>query len=107
MRYPPICTDIGATPIMTLGAQIWAICALTRLAAAKMQQKVCGRLTGENVTQHTLDIRGYVDTARAYVILAMTALRGHPGRQVLAVILARNAVLGRVPSDPLHSAGKR
>ena len=34
-----------------------------------------GRLTSEDVTQHRLDIRSYIDTARKHGTDAITALR--------------------------------
>ncbi len=41
----------------------------------KTQQKISGRLTSEDVTQHRLDIRGYIDTARKHGQDVMTVLR--------------------------------
>lgn len=45
------------------------------LRPAKTQQKISGRLTSEDVTQHRLDIRSYIDTARKNGVNAMVALR--------------------------------
>ena len=45
------------------------------LRPTKTQQKISGRLTSEPVTQHRLDIRSYIDTARKHGINVMTALR--------------------------------
>ncbi len=45
------------------------------LRPLKTQQKISGRLTGEDVTQDRLDIRSYLDTARKHGINVMTALR--------------------------------
>ncbi len=42
----------------------------------KTQQKISGRLTSHQVTQHRLDIRGYIDTARKHGQDVMTVLRG-------------------------------
>src|SRR5215211_7845518 len=54
------------------------------LRPTKTQQKISGRLTSEQVTQHRLDIRSYIDTARKQGIDVMTALRqaitGNPWR---------------------------
>lgn len=54
------------------------------LRPTKTQQKISGRLTSEDITQHRLDIRSYIDTARKHGINVMTALRqaitGNPWR---------------------------
>jgi len=48
----------------------------------KTQQKVSGRLTSDDVTQHRLDIRSYIDTARKHGLGALQVLEqlmpGHP-----------------------------
>jgi hypothetical protein len=41
----------------------------------KTQQKISGRLTGDDVTQDRFDIRGYVDTARQHALGAYEVLR--------------------------------
>jgi hypothetical protein len=41
----------------------------------KTQQKISGRLTSEDATQHRLDIRSYIDTARKHGQDVMTVLR--------------------------------
>jgi transposase len=41
----------------------------------KTQQKISGRLTSEQATQHRLDIRSYIDTARKHAQDVMTVLR--------------------------------
>ena len=41
----------------------------------KTQQKISGRLTSHDVTQHRLDIRSYIDTARKHGLDVMTVLR--------------------------------
>jgi transposase len=57
------------------------------LRPTKTQQKISGRLTSDEVTQHRLDIRSYIDTARKHGINVMTALRqaitGKPWRPTL------------------------
>jgi transposase len=40
----------------------------------KTQQKISGRLTSEGTTQHRLDLRGYIDTARKHGQDVMTVL---------------------------------
>jgi len=54
------------------------------LRPTKTQQKISGRLTNQDITQHRLDIRSYIDTARKQGINVMTALRqaitGNPWR---------------------------
>jgi hypothetical protein len=44
------------------------------LRPTKTQQKISGRLTSQDITQHRLDIRSYIDTARKQGINVMTAL---------------------------------
>jgi len=46
------------------------------LRPTKTQQKISGRLTSEDVTQHRLDIRSYIDTVRKHGLNIITALRG-------------------------------
>lgn len=46
------------------------------LRPTKTQQKISGRLTSEDVTQHRLDIRSYIDTVRKHGVNIITALRG-------------------------------
>ena len=41
----------------------------------KTQQKISGRLTSTAITQHRLDIRSYIDTARKHGQDVMTILR--------------------------------
>jgi len=41
----------------------------------KTQQKISGRLTSADATQHRLDIRSYIDTARKHGQDVMTVLR--------------------------------
>jgi transposase len=57
------------------------------LRPTKTQQKISGRLTGEQVTQDRLDIRSYIDTARKHGINVMTALHqaitGNPWQPTL------------------------
>jgi transposase len=53
----------------------------------KTQQKICGRLTSEDITQDRLDIRSYIDTARKH------------GRNVMAVL--RAAMIGTPWSPPV------
>jgi len=45
------------------------------LRPTKTQQKISGRLTSEDITQHRLDIRSYIDTARKHGADVITALR--------------------------------
>jgi transposase len=40
----------------------------------KTQQKISGRLTSDDVTQHRLDIRGYIDTARKHGLNAYAVI---------------------------------
>ena len=40
----------------------------------KTQQKISGRLAGDDVTQDRLDIRGYIDTARKHGLNALDVL---------------------------------
>jgi transposase len=53
----------------------------------KTQQKISGRLTSDEATQHRLDIRGYIDTARKH------------GQDVLAVL--RSVMTGTPWSPPV------
>jgi transposase len=54
------------------------------LRPTKTQQKISGRLTSEEITQHRLDIRAYIDTIRKHRTNVLTdireALTGHPWR---------------------------
>jgi transposase len=70
----------------SLDTRIWPTNNISErdLRPTKTQQKISGRLTSETVTQHRLDIRSYIDTARKQGINVMTALRravlGNPWR---------------------------
>ena len=56
----------------------------------KTQQKISGRLTSDDVTQHRLDIRGYIDTARKH---------GHNAYDVLHQLMLGNPWLP--PAQPI------
>jgi transposase len=57
--------------------QIWPTNNISERAVrpVKTQQKISGRLTSEEATQHRLDIRSYIDTARKHGCNVMDVLR--------------------------------
>ena len=67
----------------------------------KTQQKISGRLTGNDVTQDRLDTRSYIDTARKYgknaswtsCTTSCSAGPRNPGAGILPVTPAKPALL--------------
>jgi hypothetical protein len=53
---------------LTVGTSVWPASNLSErgVRPLKNQQKVSGRLAGDDVTQDRLDIRSYIDTARKH-----------------------------------------